>query len=511
MSNLSATDVAAWLLCAVAFAFGAWGLSVGWNNGIFDVHAWRQSHTAMSAYEMAVRHGPFWAYRTPIFGPPWQWPLELPLYQWLVAQAAVRLPIDLDRAGRAVSVLFYVAAFVPGWYVLELFEIAPRHRPVALAMVWASPLYIFWSRTFMIESTAICLAIAYLAIVHRATRPDRAAVSTPLLMAAAVIGALAGAVKVTAFAAFITIAAGLLVLRWRRAGWPRRAAAAALVLALMVPVAATAAWLAYADHLKTRSPLASEMNFTAEREQRFGTLAERFAPRSWYAVPANAILGRTRHAVIGSGVVFALALAATLWRRRRFLACVACLGAYFLPIAIFIRPFNVHVYYAYENGLLLAVVVGCGIVSCLEQPRHWARLAGVALFAAALAAMSTNYLSGYYVDQASGDLSPATIGVLTRARTVPADVMLIYGLSYSPVIPYASERRAVMDARDRSIDDPAIKAALDQLAAAGGRIGAVVACGDSRQGDAVRANIRRLGFPERPFHTEPYCDLYLRQ
>jgi hypothetical protein len=38
----------------VAFAFGAWGLQVGWSHGILDVHAWRQSHTAISAYEMAV-------------------------------------------------------------------------------------------------------------------------------------------------------------------------------------------------------------------------------------------------------------------------------------------------------------------------------------------------------------------------------------------------------------------------------------------------------------------------
>ena len=139
MSNITAADAAAWLLCAVAFAFGAWGLSVGWSHGILDAHAWRQSHTAISAYEMAGRHGPFWAYRTPIFGPPWQFPLELPLYQWLVAQAAVRLPLDLHRAGRSVSVLFYVAAFVPGWFVLVLFDIAPRHRPIPLAMVWGEP------------------------------------------------------------------------------------------------------------------------------------------------------------------------------------------------------------------------------------------------------------------------------------------------------------------------------------------------------------------------------------
>jgi hypothetical protein len=214
--------------------------------------------------------------------------------------------------------------------------------------------------------------------------------------------------------------------------------------------------------------------------------------------------------VIASAPVFALAFAATLWRRRRFVACAGCLAAYFLPIAIFIRPFNVHVYYAYENGLFLAVIAGCGIVTLLEQGR-WARRAGVALFAAALAAMSSNYLSGYYVDQDSGDLAPMTIGVLTRMHTAPDEVMLIYGLSYSPAMPYAAERRAIMDSHDRSIADPVMKAPLDQLAAEGGRIGAIVSCGDSRAQPAVRDNIRTLGFAERPSHTEPFCDLYLRR
>ncbi len=509
MSKTSGAEIAAWLLCAAACAFGAWGLSVGWSHGILDVHAWRQSHTAISVYEMVFRHGPFWTYRTPIFGPPWEWPLELPLYQWLTAQVTLHLPLDLERAGRAVSILFYVAAFWPGWIVLELCDIAPRHRPVVLAMIWASPLYIFWSRTFMIESTAMCLSIAYLALVHRATEPTRRGASTALLIAAALTGALAGAVKITAYATFYAAGAALVLARLRRAGLPGRAVAAALVLALAAPMVATGAWLAFADYLKRQSPLAAEIDFAAEREQRFGSLADRFQARSWYAVPANAILGRTRHTVVGSAAVFGLALAATFRRRRRWLAA-ACLALYFLPIAIFNRLFVVHVYYAYENGLLLAVIAGCGIVACLEAP-GLLRWAGVALFAAALTAMSTNYLAGYFVDQDAGDLAPMTIAEITRVHTVSDEVMLIYGLNYSPALPYAAGRRAIMDREDRSIDDPAIRLTLDRLAAAGGRIGAIVSCGESRRHEAVRNNIRRLGFPELPSHVEPFCNLFLRR
>ena len=510
MRDLAASDAGAWALCAAAFGFGAWALQVGWSHGILDVHAWRQTHTAISAYEMAFRHGPFWTYRTPIFGPPWQWPLELPLFQWLAAVVSTTLPLDLDRAGRLVSVAFYVLAFVPAWFVLDLLDIAPRHRAIVLALIWASPLYIFWSRTFMIESTATCLAVAYLALVDRATRERGAAVQYGQLGAVAGVGALAGMVKVTAFTAFIAAATALIVYRAHRSGWRRRTAVTILACAVAVPVAATGAWLAFADHLKAGSELASEVNWAGERDQRFGTLAERFTARSWYAAPANVVLGRTRHTVVASGGLFALALLATLRRPRRFAASAACVALYFLPIAIFMRLFNVHVYYSYENGLFLAVAAGCGIVTLLEGSLLL-RGAGVALFAAMLVGMASNYLAGYYVDQESGSLAPITVSALARTLTAPDEVMLIYGLDYSPAVPYEAERRAIMDHRDRSIDDPAIAPALARLAAAGGRIGAIVACGESRYHDVVRANIRRLGFPARPYYAEPYCDLYVQR
>ena len=68
-----------------------------------------------------------------------------------------------------------------------------------------------------------------------------------------------------------------------------------------------------------------------------------------------------------------------------------------------------------------------------------------------------------------------------------------------------------MDSRDRSIDDPVMKTSLEHLDADGGRIGAIVVCGDSRQQAAVRANIGRLGFPDRPFHTSRTAISYLRR
>ena len=116
------SDVVSWILCGLAVLFGAWALHVGWSHSILDLHPWRQSHTAISAYEM-LRGGPFWRYHTPILGPPWTEPIELPLYQWIVATAARSLSVGLETTGRAVSVTFFAAMLVSLWFALDIFEI----------------------------------------------------------------------------------------------------------------------------------------------------------------------------------------------------------------------------------------------------------------------------------------------------------------------------------------------------------------------------------------------------
>ena len=113
--RLRPVDAAAWILCGLAVSFGVWALHVGWHHSIFDLHQWRQSHTALSAYEM-VRGGPFWHYVTPILGPPWPSPIEMPRYQWIVATITASPSGDLHATGRAVAVAFFLATLVSYWF-----------------------------------------------------------------------------------------------------------------------------------------------------------------------------------------------------------------------------------------------------------------------------------------------------------------------------------------------------------------------------------------------------------
>ena len=113
-------------------------------------------------------------------------PIEFPLYQWIVA-ALVRVSgLPIEPAGRWVSAGFFLAS--SGTRVASSCAPCGCRRAsclLCLAILLASPFYLFWSRTFMIESTALFLSLAYLAAVMRwRERPAVAAVALAAVSAA---------------------------------------------------------------------------------------------------------------------------------------------------------------------------------------------------------------------------------------------------------------------------------------------------------------------------------------
>jgi hypothetical protein len=225
-------------------------------------------------------------------------------------------------------------------------------------------------------------------------------------------------------------------------------------------------------------------------------------------VPGSTILGRTRHTVVGSLVVFAAAWMAIVWLRRRLTPALVSVALYALPIAIFMHLYTAHVYYGYANGLLLIVMVGCGIVALLER-RDATSWLGLILFTAALVAASTNYLAGYYVDQQSDEVSQWPLATLLERQLPAGDVLVIYGLDLNTQFPYMAQRRAIMSWEGRGAGDPLFERSLALLAQEGGRVGALVACADSRTLDVITRTKQRLALADRPSYRDSYCDVYV--
>jgi hypothetical protein len=297
-------------------------------------------------------------YETPVFGPPWSMPFELPLYQWLVAGLATLTRWPLDPTGRAVAQSFFLLCLVPCWSLLGRLGIEPRHRLIGLALLLVSPFYVFWSRAFLIESTALFLTLAYLAAAWSFLDRPR----TVLFLLALALGVLAATVKITTCTA-AWLALGLLLpgilwsaeRRWRGLLW----------LALIgVPFAAGVLWTHYADGLKEQNPFARHLTSTALREWNFGTWKTRGEWLTWGCVFGQSwVLARQNILLVGSVLLASLA-------GRRFKSVAGCVFIYLALPLVFTNLYRMHEYYAYASMVFQVGAVAVTAIG-LSERRGW--------------------------------------------------------------------------------------------------------------------------------------------
>jgi len=137
------------------FAFGLvvlatlWLLTRGWHASLLDRHEFRQLQTAVTAYWMkgegsdstircAVRSALVRADGIPTL------PGSGRAFQPRVFTAT-------GTAGRATGILFFLAALPALYGVLGLAGLPPARRLLTLGLLLGTPVYLFYSRCFMIE------------------------------------------------------------------------------------------------------------------------------------------------------------------------------------------------------------------------------------------------------------------------------------------------------------------------------------------------------------------------
>ncbi len=459
---------------------------VAWHNPILDRHGFRQTQTALTTY-WTVRDGFTLAYPTPLFGPPWSIPFELPLYQWAVAALHLASGLALEQAGRLVSLLAFYAA-LPAVYLLARKAFANRDAAVlTVALTLVNPTYIFWSRTFLMESTALLLALWWLWLFVLGV--ERRGRLVPI--AAALVGALAGTVKVTTWAVLLAVAAVLTA--WRLVDALRRRDRAELTRVLVRAAAmtapgvlATAAWTRFADHLKAENPLAAALTSGALVHWNFGTIAQRLDPALWaHWVVGNSGLGVWAHGLGGRPLVVAAVVllgvgsvtAAARDVRLRAVVVLSCVGLASGPL-VFFNLYR-HDYYQYATGIFLSALGAASVTGALRLARATRRL-GLLVAGALVVVGAWGYVSSiYFTDQLV--VSPQARRTLAlarrvRAETEPDDVVAFVDSDWTSEYAYYSRRRAIMLPAEgpRSISGDFVEPVVEAIRRNGGHIGAAV-------------------------------------
>jgi hypothetical protein len=472
----------AWLagLFLLALGFNLWGVSFGWRHPTFQGNEFRQTHTAVSAHYIQRDRDFSLAYPTPVMGKPWSIPSEFPLYQWTVVWLSDATQLPLPESGRLVSMLcFYVA--LPGLYLLlRGFGVDRVSCLAPLSLVLASPLYVLYARAFLIETMALMFGLWYAAALLCGSAKRHAG----WLMVANVAGLGAGLVKVTTFLVFVAPAfVWSLVLLWKswpRAGQPGWSAFlrvfAWLAAAHAAPFAATLWWIRFADAVKGLNPTGFHLRSDQLRSWNFG-YGKHFDADTWR------MTWQTFSEQIVWSPLLALAVAVGIFLvRRRGLLIGGLVGVYAVTLMTFPVLYSVHAYYHVAAAFLPLAALGLVVTGACESPRL-PRFVGPLLLSTLLAGQVWAYAKYTYPLYSKGgnrgSLAEALEDILR-----PDECLIIAGDDWSPILPYYSQRRALLIRASLSSNQDYLRAAF--AAMRGEDVGALVLFDYERDNQALR-------------------------
>jgi hypothetical protein len=495
-----------WLGAVLLLLLGtaAWMLTRSWHASILDRYEFRQLQTALSIFWMK-QDGLRLDYLTPLFGPPWSIPMEFPTYQWIVTLVSNLTGMELEPAGRLVGILFY-AAMLPAVYgLLAIAELPRSRRWIVLAVVLLTPVYLFYPRTVMIESTALCFTVWFLYALHRMLRQRH----WGWFAATCVLGLLGALTKITTFAIYgipaVALTLAAIFRQGRSEGKFRLAAAARPALLAAVPAAlalsATLWWVGRGDALKHANPFTGFLTSTDLHRWNYGWLGLRFEPSYWMTIAKN-----ITENVLSEGALALAVFAATLATPAARRVALVGLAGFFAGPLVFANLYHIHDYYYTANALLLTGAAGVLLASAWDNPRltagsRWAMLVVVLLLQYRAFDRSYHY---YYYKEAP---PPPGMPAVVRATTPADGVLLMYGWDWDPLIPYYAQRRAIMVPEAREEEPAVLETILQKLPPR--RVCAVLVRHNPRRPDFVSRLAARFNLAPTPFATSDAGELYL--
>ena len=477
---------------------------LGWNGPITDLHGFRQTQTAISSY-FFVKEGFQINYQTPILGPPWSIPLEFPLFQATVALIVKIFHTPLDQTGRFTSLIFFYLIIAAVFAILKELKLSSPDRFLTASLILVSPIYIFWSRTFMIESLALFLSLLYLYFTLIQYRKQS---KLKLLLAQAFTGSLAILTKITTFIP-IVIPVGIYHLFLLKSRLQKKNSGlfniistwvSEGIISIFLPLFVGVIWVRYSDSIRSLNPLGSDVFVTDKIMWIFGGTFEKLHPEFWIS-----IFGKINSFVLGSWYLILLILAINLFANKYRVLSLISLGVFFLGPVIFTNLYSLHDYYYYANSVFIYSSLGFSLASLLEIKKI-KPLLYLTVIPGLFALLIYTYLKSYYPAQKSNTDDIREIGKIINRSTSDDDILLIYGYNLDPRIPYYSKRKAIMDQWNRPLSNEQIHKSILKLGQE--KIGGLLVL--QNWPDFINDRVKDLNLSPQPVFVNKWGSFYVR-
>ena len=397
----------------------------------------RQAQTAIAVREY-MHDGLLQLSPLPIFGNPWQVPMEFPIFQVVAAIFGSLTHLDAAVAARAVALIFFqISAILIFLLARKAFDSIAGLAAVALYEF--SPYGMQWGSAALIESLAVALVLLSIYFLWQ-WGEKRELWMLCVAVAAGVVGFL---VKSTTPIPWIPVFIAVLYLTRNHPSSFSKVKYWLLGLSpILSGLLAGLIWTKFADSYKGQNIYSAELTSSALRDWYFvGQIAPRFDVDNWKVILEFIAFSR-----ISIFYLVAPILAFLVWKRARVIT-IALSAVYLIAVLIFFKLYFVHAYYHMAVFPATVLIWGAAIWGLSKKLPvfQWLKFFIAALAVFTLLSLSWASREGDRVhENQSGSLSLPSVVEQMRELTRKNEVTILVGCDWNPLYPYYSGRRAIM-------------------------------------------------------------------
>lgn len=443
-----------------------------------DAHAFRQTQTSLTAYWF-IHEGFKVFYETPVGGPPWVIPFEFPLYQMIVAFVSKFFSVSLDATGRVVSYVFLLLCLIPIVSINKKLGLSGSVLFIFVAVTFSAPTYVYWGRSFMIETAALFFAIAAIKYFVDFFYDSKSLKAISLFVVFSSLSILQKATTMAPILCFLSLVFLIDVLN--------KAPSAKMIsmgkrvfiggLCFVVPLAIGVLWVDATDKIKLLSPLGSQLTSAALSQWNWGSVSQKLSLGVWYKLVWERSLVTNIGAALGLFILIFPFFVGISRKVKIIIACSLALGL--LPFLLFTNLHFIHNYYQTANMIffMYAVAISLGEVVLQQLGRAVAGLMLFLVVASNFIQLDQNYLSQIKKTFGGENRDVAVGGILKRE--LPRGMQFVaFGNDWSSSFSYISQRKSFTVPKwfaqyDQVISDP-------EKFVEKGLLGGVVACSPER-------------------------------
>ena len=435
------------LTISIVFALFFWIITL--NQPLIDKHEFRQTQTALTVLFNPNLIFNFLNYKTPVLGFPWQIPFEFPLFQILVSFFSNLLPVDISLLGRLISILFGISCLIPVSNIFKIFNIRSKGLMCFYLLYFSSAIYLYWNRSFLIESTALFLSLSALLFYLKlfTNINDKELISkkiTYLSLLLFLTLVLSMLVKITTAFPILLL---LLLDNFRLVindiyYAKKRRHIKTLLISIFICLASSIIyyyWSEYTQSIRLENYFTSFIKDSALHEFLFGSFYQKFSVLLWGKVVIFRcfyIVGILPFLFLTYKVLPSATIKIKLFLFYNFLLFI-------LPLIIFTNIHIIHDYYQYSNEIYLIIFLST--IFSLSQNSNNYKLKILGHNSLSIFVISSYiFFLIYYLPSATNYKSvKLDIGNYINQNTSDDSVIVIYGDDWSSAFSYFSKRYSI--------------------------------------------------------------------